>query len=120
MCNYIFHQTDAFLTLNLYLIYQKYIGAGASLWKLPSSPAPELMANCVLHMWLSVQEMGLVSSDIFHVFIYFHLLIQILIFSVPVLILTTCNSEKFHSMKITVCKCKVRLYYILRQQSTDV
>lgn len=115
MCNYILHQTDAFLTLNLYLIYQKYIGAGASLWKLPCSPAPELTANCVLHMWLSVQEMSLVSRDLFpeyfHVFIYFHLLIQILIFSVPVLILTTCNSEKFHSMKITVCKCKVRLFF---------
>lgn len=60
-----------------------------------------------------------------YLFIYFHLLIQTLIFSVPVLILTTCNAEKFHSMKITVCKCKVRLfflklYYILHQQSTDV
>lgn len=60
-----------------------------------------------------------------YLFIYFHLLIQTLIFSVPVLILTTCNAEKFHSMKMTVCKCKVRLfffklYYILHQQSTDV
>lgn len=60
-----------------------------------------------------------------YLFIYFHLLIQTLIFSVPVLILTTCNAEKFHSMKITVCKCKkkkshLKLYYILHQQSTDV
>lgn len=46
-----------------------------------------------------------------YLFIYFHLLIQTLIFSVPVLILTTCNAEKFHSMKITVCKCKVRLFF---------
>lgn len=48
-----------------------------------------------------------------YLFIYFHLLIQTLIFSVPVLILTTCNAEKFHSMKITVCKCKVRLFFSL-------
>lgn len=47
-----------------------------------------------------------------YLFIYFHLLIQTLIFSVPVLILTTCNAEKFHSMKITVCKCKVRLFFL--------